>query len=94
MVQPVKMPQRPVGRVAPAVRLAREKADALLRGGVAEGGGEVRRQRSEREEVDGAMAFVVPRVEGLESGEGKQQRGKKTAFHGARVRKRHEAGNR
>ena len=61
MVRETVMFERQVGRVAPAVHLARQEGDALGSGGFAHEGREVGRQGGERQLVDDAVALIIPR---------------------------------
>jgi hypothetical protein len=54
--------QRQITHVAPAVGLAPEKRDAMLQRGCQCESAEIRRQRRERQFIDGAMPLVIPRA--------------------------------
>ena len=60
VVHPVVVLERPVGRVAPAVGLAREELDPRHAGGLVHKGREISRQRVERDFVDHGVTRMVP----------------------------------
>ena len=61
MIRPVGMFQRQIAHIPPAIRLAREKRNAVLYRGLQGEPAEIRRQRRQRQFIDGVMPFVIPR---------------------------------
>ncbi len=60
MVRSVEMSQRQIPHVSPTVGFAPEKCNAVLERGRQREPAEIRRQRRQRQFIDGVMPFVVP----------------------------------
>ena len=60
MVRTVEVFQRQIAHVPPAVGLARQKLDAGFQRGRQRESAKIRRQRRQRQFIDGMMSFVIP----------------------------------
>src|SRR4051812_46310187 len=78
------MLQRQIGRIAPAIRLASQKGDAVTRFGRFYKSREIRGQGRERKAIDKCVSFIIPGAGGKRKKLRKTQEsesGKKDAFH-------------